>query len=148
MPKISDIDLKLARSTTHKLKEEATITFNVTFSPREIEANVAYICDVQLYEIDLALDYYYRGLHNIRIIGHTERPKELENSKDEYEGLIAAGKIIHPSDETRTYEFQKVWDFKKGGERGKEKYRALISLTPDLETGTAWSEDVQINLVD
>ena len=148
MPEINDVVVKVARSTKNELKEEGTITFNVTFSPREIEANVAYICDVQLYEIDLALDYYYRGLHNIRRIDHTERPVDMENSKDKYEGQIAAGKIIHPSDETRTYEFQNVWDLKKVDEKRKDKYRALVSLTPDLGIGTAWSDEVQIDLVD
>lgn len=131
---------KLAVGRTAAGVEFAEVSYQIQFSADEVRLGLRFTEDVRLWERDDSLDSFYRGVGSSRI-----GRQESHGNTDDDIGLVYSGTVNPSGSSVHSRLWRKEWNF-ANNESGPEEYRALIQVVPEVNSGTAWSNEVSLNL--
>ena len=148
MATVRDVELIVGRGTDGK--DVAQVSYNILFSPTEVELNIPFHERVLVYEADDALDRYVDlfGYDNNAVPPPRPVPEQIvSGDRDDYIGeLFNQENSVRPDGQAVVNRVHsKMWRF-PSNESGNEEYKALVMVTPSICRSTAWSNTVSINL--
>jgi hypothetical protein len=148
MATVKNVHLKVGRGDDGR--EFAEVSYDVHFSPTEVELNIPFHERVMLYEIDDSLDDYVDafGADDMAVPPRRPAPALITaGDRDDVTGEVFIGEdSVRPDGKTFVSRVHlKRWRF-PSNESGDEEYKALVMVTPSICRSTSWSDTVSINL--
>jgi hypothetical protein len=148
MATVRDVVLVVGRGLDGK--DVAQVSYDIHFSPTEVELDIPFHEQVQLYEQDDALDRYVE-LFGYDINGIPPPRPAIDRlscgDQDDWIGWLFIGEnSVRPSGQAVVHrEHSDMWRF-PSNESGNEEYKALVVVTPSICRSSAFSNTVSINL--
>jgi hypothetical protein len=136
---VRDVRLDVGRAPSGL--EFAEVSYTVDFTAAEVDLNLPFTEYIVLWERDEELDSYVQPADPIGIT------RVGVGRGDDLIGVIYKGdSSIRPNGRRSiSRNHRREWRFPEN-ESGREEYRALVQVIPDIRLGGAWSNEVSIDL--
>jgi hypothetical protein len=138
MASVFNVSLGVGRASSGE--EFAEVSYDIQFSGAEVSLNLEFDEIIHLFERDEAIDQYYQPWGMNLGVQWAAR-----GNLDDSIGTVHQG-TIQPNGQAllhRTH--RREWSFPRN-EKGAEEYRALVLVVPEIYRGSAWSNEVKIDL--
>jgi hypothetical protein len=141
-------------------RQRAHVSYDIEFTETEAKLNIPFDEVVVLYERDDGPDSYVEVLGEDMLIAsepakyaygsakflHLSAPADGKDTEsDDYIGIVGRGVVFPQGRKTVRREYLADWFFPPN-ESGPEEYRALVWILPHIRRGSAWSNEVVVNL--
>jgi hypothetical protein len=138
MARVRNVQLTAGRGSDGR--EFAEVTYDIAFSDAEVSLNLQFDEMVLLAERDEKLDGFFQDWGS-----NLDVQQIAVDNPDDFIGTIHEGTIKPEGRRTVRRTHRREWPFPRN-EDGNEEYRALVMVVPEIYRGSAWSNEVSINL--
>ncbi|MCK4603979.1 MAG: hypothetical protein KAU41_04680 [Deltaproteobacteria bacterium] len=137
MARVTNITLNVGRAAGGQ--EFAEVEYDIQFSNTEVALNLDFEEWVMLFERDNDLDRYVETAEaNTQVL-------RFDSGNDDYIGQVHYGAVRPDGNATVHRSHRREWSF-PNNEAGREEYRSLVWVRPEIRAGRGWSNEVSINL--